>query len=122
MHTFYIDVPYDYKYNWSISSNSEIVLKETTGALSVKFICNNGGLISEGDCYLVRLTDEQEVLVFLLKTGFKLVDSKKAELYIERHTNATKNAMNERDREQIANGTHPGAFDRYIGNIPVYNI
>jgi phosphorylcholine metabolism protein LicD len=82
MHTFYINVPSDYKYDWSISSSPAVVLSIEHGAY-IEFICNSWAKISEGDVYKVKVNSVKDELFFLLKTGFKKIKTEVVNEYLK---------------------------------------
>lgn len=87
MHIFYVDVPGDYEYDWSISTHPTEILRFETGAL-IEFVCNSHARISEGDVYQVGVDTEKDELFFLLKTGFTKMKTEVVAEYLEyRHRN-----------------------------------
>jgi hypothetical protein len=82
MHKFYIDVPSDYKYDWSIAKIAHDVLSIEYNA-AIEFICNIGARISEGDVFSVTTENEGDEVFFLLKTGFKKMNTHKVETYLQ---------------------------------------
>ena len=81
-HKFYIEVPNNYKYDWSIAKIAHEVLSIEYGP-SIDFICNHGARISEGDVFSVTTESEGEEVFFLLKTGFKKMNTKDVENYLQ---------------------------------------
>ncbi len=63
MHIFYVSVPSDYKYDWSVSSSPTEVLRIKTGTL-IEFVCNSHARLSEGDVYQVGVDSEKDELFF----------------------------------------------------------
>jgi hypothetical protein len=82
MHIFYVEVPNSYKYDWSIAKIAHEVLSTEYNA-AIEFICNQGARISEGDVFSVTTEYEGEELFFLLKTGFKKMNTQVVESYIQ---------------------------------------
>jgi len=82
MHIFYVSVPSDYKYDWSISSSPTEVLRVETGTL-IEFVCNSHARISEGDVYQVGVETEKDELFFLLKTGFSKMKTEVVKEYLQ---------------------------------------
>jgi hypothetical protein len=82
MHIFYVSVPSNYKYDWSISKSATDVLRIETGAL-IEFICNSYAKISEGDVYQVGVATEKDELFFLLKTGFSKMKTEVVHNYLD---------------------------------------
>ncbi len=82
MHIFYVDVPSDYKYDWSISSSPTEILRVETGTL-IEFVCNSHARISDGDVYQVGVETEKDELFFLLKTGFSKMKTEVVKEYLQ---------------------------------------
>ena len=82
MHIFYVEVPTNYKYNWSISSSPTEVLRVETRTL-IEFVCNSHARISEGDVYQVGVDSDRDELFFLLKTGFSKMKTEVVQNYLE---------------------------------------
>ena len=82
MHTFYIDVPSNYNYNWSLAPGSSKALQLETGALKVFFVANSIAKISNGDCYQVTVPTTEDELFYILKTGFTQPNSKAVDDYL----------------------------------------
>lgn len=82
----YIDVPSDYNYNYSLSGKcAEALQSEQNIQGAVTFICNSVAKISNGDVYQVtfdNLLGEDDKLLFIIKHGFPILESAKAEEYI----------------------------------------
>lgn len=83
MHELYIDVPNDFKYNWSLGKDVDAVLTNMFN-VPIEFVVNSLAKITKGDCYRVTLDSEDDVLFFLLKTGFKLADQTKSAVHFEK--------------------------------------
>ncbi len=81
MHIFYVSVPSDYKYDWSVSSSPTEVLRIKTGTL-IEFVCNSHARLSEGDVYQVGVDSEKDELFFLLKTGFSKMKTEVVQEYL----------------------------------------
>lgn len=82
MHIFYISVPVNYKYDWSISKSATQILREETGTL-VEFVCNSHARISDGDVYQVGVETEKDELFFLIKTGFSKMKTEVVQEYLQ---------------------------------------
>ena len=82
MHIFYVEVPSDYKYDWSVSSSPTEVLRVKTGTL-VEFVCNSHARISDGDVYQVGVDSDKDELFFLLKTGFSKMKTEVVQEYLQ---------------------------------------
>lgn len=82
MHIFYIEVPNNYKYDWSIAKSPTDILRVETGAL-VEFICNSHARISEGDVYQVGVDSEKDEVFFILKTGFSKMKTEVVTEYLK---------------------------------------
>jgi hypothetical protein len=81
-HKFYIEVPNNYKYDWSIAKIAHEVLSTEYNA-AIEFICNTGARISEGDVFSVTTENVGDELFFLLKTGFKKMNTHDVETYLQ---------------------------------------
>ena len=87
MITFYVDVPYGYNYRWNeasrvgIKGSAPLVLEWEFG-YKTEFICNDAAKISKGDCYGVTCNNPAEKDIYLLKTGFNLINKELVEDYI----------------------------------------
>jgi len=82
MHIFYVEVPTNYKYDWSVSSSPTEVLRVKTGAL-IEFVCNSHARISDGDVYQVGVESDKDELFFLLKTGFSKMKTEVVTEYLQ---------------------------------------
>lgn len=71
MQTLYIDVPYGRPVDWTISPSIERVLEHELNLRTVKFICNSGAGLSDGDLYAIELRDDDSDVLFYLRTGIK---------------------------------------------------
>jgi len=74
MRKFYVDVSSNFKYDWHISHNVDVILEKMTGCEKARFVCNSFGGISNGDCYKITLNNDDDKLFYLLKTGFTTID------------------------------------------------
>jgi hypothetical protein len=82
MHIFYVEVPNNYKYDWSISKSPTEILRVETGTL-IEFVCNSHARISDGDVYQVGVETEKDELFFLLKTGFSKMKTEVVQEYLQ---------------------------------------
>jgi hypothetical protein len=81
---FYIDVPNFYPYDFTVASSSSESLQMHTGAKRIRFICNSLGKLSKGDLYQVELDKDDDVISFVLRTGFKPVqDEERINQYLQ---------------------------------------
>lgn len=82
-HIFYIDVPneYEYKYQPGDKYGTDVLTREY--GVPITFVCNHGAKISEGDVHAVTVNNVGEELFFLLKTGFKKVNTQVVLNYIQ---------------------------------------
>lgn len=78
MPRLYIDLPWDRKHNWSISKNVEEVVRHEFDLKTCDFICNSMAKVSSGDLYEVTLQDHEDIAVFYLRTGVKLISETEA--------------------------------------------
>lgn len=90
--TFYIAIPYDYDYDWSIvqdlptpdrGKSVDILLSRLFGA-KVKFMFNgHAGFLSNHDIYKVVVNNEHEQFLFTLRTGFRQFSEQDYKDYLE---------------------------------------
>lgn len=83
MHIFYVDVPYDYKYNfkrWGVEYGDEVLSRDFN--TKIEFICNSGAKISHGDCHRIIVDTEKDELFFLITSGFEKIPTEIVEKYI----------------------------------------
>ena len=82
-HHFFIDLAGNYRFKWhSANDTSSMVLSREYG-YDFTFICNCHAQISQGDVYRVVVDSEKDELFFFLKTGFKKMNSKVVEDYMD---------------------------------------
>lgn len=82
-HVFYVDVPYTYDYVWGRLRSGPDVLTRDFG-VKFEFICNSNAKISEGDVHRVTVKDYKDEVFFLLKTGFKKVNTNVVDTFLSK--------------------------------------
>jgi hypothetical protein len=95
MHTIYVDVPYEYNYVYQVDRGESTGPEVLTRDFGVKFafICNAakrfrdpaglGAVGNRGDAYVVWLESEEDELFFLIKTGFKKLNTDVVDLFLK---------------------------------------
>lgn len=73
MNEFYIDIPYEYHYDWKIAKDCQEVLRVQEGFATVIFIANRDAKLSAGDLYKVTLKEDDCPEFFVLRKEYKFV-------------------------------------------------
>jgi hypothetical protein len=87
-YVFYVDVPNTYQYDYvpGDMTGPDVLTREL--GVQITFICNSVAKISEGDVHAVTVESEKDELFFLLKSGFKKMDTQVVETYLQARIDA----------------------------------